>query len=80
MTEQQNLPRTCEKHLESSSDLPLGKNAQAIKLDSNVSCSNNLMQRPDCTGPKKETYACDVTLKIPEVATICTVTRTAVKT
>lgn len=68
MTEQQSLPRVCDKHLESSSDFPLGKNAQTIKLDSNLSCSNNLMQWPHSAGPKKETHAYYVTLKISEVA------------
>lgn len=48
------MPRASDKQLELRSDLPLGKNAQAIKLDSNVSWSNNLMQWPDSIGPKKE--------------------------
>lgn len=70
MTENQNLPRACDKSLDSSFDFPLEKNAQETKLDSNVSCSNNLMQWPDSTGPKKEALTRAVTFKIFEVPTI----------
>jgi len=53
LTELQNLPRPCDKHLDSSSDLPLGENAEAIKLDSNVSCYNDLMQWPNSICAKR---------------------------
>lgn len=40
----ENQPTACDKRLKSNSDFPLGKNAQAIKLGSNVHCYNNIMQ------------------------------------
>lgn len=59
----QNLSRACDKHLGSNSNLPLTENAQAIKLDSNVSCYNYIL---------KETHDFNGVLTVTKVAVIYT--------